>query len=92
MRALRTSPRRNRRGEKIGVGKAACRLHLDGDGKRAISKQSKDENKVGWIDIDKRGDVYDEDCDIDGDVFYERGAKRLIPDIYCLHSSPFFIV
>jgi len=37
--------------------------------------------KVGWIDIDKRGDVYDEDCDIDGDVFYERVAKRLIPDI-----------
>ena len=34
----RTLPQRKRRGEKIGVGKAACRLHLDGDEKLAISK------------------------------------------------------
>ena len=30
----------------------------------------------------KRGDVYDEDCDIDGDMFYETFTKQLIPDIY----------
>ena len=39
VRALCTLPQRNRRGEKIGVGKAACRLHLDGDGKLAISER-----------------------------------------------------
>jgi len=30
----------------------------------------------------KRGDVYDEDCEVDGDMFYEIVTKQLIPDIY----------
>ena len=30
----------------------------------------------------ERGDVYDEDCEVDGDMFYEIVTKQLIPDIY----------
>ena len=30
----------------------------------------------------KRGDVYDEDCEVDGDMFYEIVTKQLFPDIY----------
>ena len=30
----------------------------------------------------KRGDVYDEDCEVDGDMFYEIVTTQLIPDIY----------
>ena len=26
--------------------------------------------------------MYDEDCEVDGDMFYEIVTKRLIPDIY----------
>jgi transposase len=30
----------------------------------------------------KRGDVYDDDCEVDGDMFYEIVTKQLFPDIY----------
>jgi len=30
----------------------------------------------------KRGDVYDEDCEVDGDMFYEIVTKQPLPDIY----------
>ena len=30
----------------------------------------------------KQGDVYDEDCEVDGDMFYEIVTTQLIPDIY----------
>ena len=30
----------------------------------------------------KRGDVYDDDCEVDGDMFYEIVTTQLFPDIY----------
>ena len=30
----------------------------------------------------ERGDVYDEDCEVNGDMFYEIVTKQLFPDIY----------
>lgn len=38
-------------------------------------------SRYGIIKYHKRGDVYKEDCEMDGDLFYEIVTEKLLPDI-----------
>ena len=61
---------------------AVARLCGDFDGRLGMYRCARKKVAERNSKYHKRGDVYDDDCEVDGDIFYEIVTKQLFPDIY----------
>ena len=61
---------------------AVARPCGDFNGRLGMYRCARKRFRSETANITKRGDVYNEDCEVDGDMFYEIVTTQLIPDIY----------